>query len=61
MASSDWLDVNGWLQSMVGWSMDQTHDLLPNKEYGLGPIGSVNPKVDFHQSSPHLRRFSMLQ
>ena len=57
MASSDWLDVNGWLQSMVGWSMDQTHDLLPNEEYGLGPIGSVNPQSGFSSIQPALEAF----
>ena len=57
MASSDWLDVNGWLQSIVGWSMDQTHDLLPNEEYGLGPIGSVNPQSGFSSIQPALEAF----
>jgi len=23
MASSDWLNVRGWTESLVGWSMDQ--------------------------------------
>ena len=57
MASSDWLDLTGWLQSMVGWSMDQTHDLLPNEEYGLGPIGSVNPQAGFSSIQPALEAF----
>ena len=30
MTSSDWLDIRGWSESIIGWSMDTTHDLLPN-------------------------------
>ena len=40
--TSDWLDVRGWMESIVGWSMDQVHDLLPSSDIGLGPLGSVN-------------------
>ena len=39
--TSDWLDVRGWMESIVGWSMDQVHDLLLS-DIGLGPLGSVN-------------------
>ena len=30
MTSSDWLDIRGWSESIIGWSMDTTHDFLPN-------------------------------
>ena len=35
MASSDWLNVRGWTESLVGWSMDQTHDILPSNDIDL--------------------------
>ena len=35
MASSDWLDVRGWTESLVGWSMDTTHDVLPSSDIDL--------------------------
>ena len=45
--TSDWLDIRGWMESIVGWSMDQVHDLLPSSEIGLGPLGSVNLQGEF--------------
>ncbi len=30
LASSDWLNIRGWTESIIGWSMDATHDLLPS-------------------------------
>ena len=35
MASSDWLDVRGWTESFIGWSMDKTHDVLPSNDIDL--------------------------
>ena len=35
MASSDWLNVRGWTESLVGWSMDLTHDVLPSNDIDL--------------------------
>ena len=35
MASSDWLDVRGWTESLIGWSMDKTHDILPSNDIDL--------------------------
>ena len=35
MASSDWLNVRGWTESLIGWSMDTTHDLLPSNDIDL--------------------------
>ena len=29
MATSDWLDLRGWIEGLVGWSMDNVHDALP--------------------------------
>jgi len=35
MASSDWLDIRGWTESIIGWSMDKTHDILPSSDIDL--------------------------
>ena len=35
MSSSDWLDVRGWTESLIGWSMDKTHDTLPSEDIDL--------------------------
>ena len=57
MASSDWLDLRGWFDSAIGWTMDQTHDLLPDSDYSLGPLGSVNPQSGFSSIQPALESF----
>ena len=57
MTSSDWLDLRGWFESSIGWSMDQTHDLLPDSDYSLGPLGSVNPQSGFASIQPALEAF----
>ena len=49
MASSDWLDIRGWMESLVSWSMDLTHDLLPSSDIGLGPLGTLNIQEEFGQ------------
>ena len=46
MTSSDWLDIRGWSESIIGWSMDTTHDLLPN-----------SIQNDFAQIQPALESF----
>ena len=35
MASSDWLNLRGWIEGLVGWSMDNVHDTLPSGERDL--------------------------
>ena len=35
MATSDWLDLRGWIGSLVGWSMDNVHDILPSEDLDL--------------------------
>ena len=30
MATSDWLNLRGWIEGLVGWSMDNFHDALPS-------------------------------
>ena len=45
--TSDWFDIRGWMESIVGWSMDQVHDLLPSSEFNLGPLGSINIQSEF--------------
>ena len=35
MPSSDWLNLRGWIESGVGWSMDNVHDALPAGEVDL--------------------------
>ena len=47
MASSDWLDIRGWMDSIVGWSMDSVHDILPSTDIGLGPLGTLNIQAEF--------------
>ena len=32
MATSDWLDLRGWIEGLVGWSMDNVHDALPSDD-----------------------------
>ena len=46
MTSSDWLDIRGWSESIIGWSMDTTHNLLPN-----------SIQNDFAQIQPALESF----
>ena len=55
--TSDWLDVRGWMESIVGWLMDQVHDLLPSSEIGLGPLGSVNLQGEFASIQGALETF----
>ena len=55
--TSDWLDVRGWMESIVGWSMEQVHDLLPSSEIGLGPLGSVNLQGEFASIQGALETF----
>ena len=35
MAKGDWLDLRGWIEGLVGWSMDNVHDTLPSKDIDL--------------------------
>ena len=35
MATGDWLDLRGWVEGLVGWSMDNVHDALPSKDLDL--------------------------
>ena len=35
MSSSDWLDLRGWTEKLVGWSMDTVHDVLPSGDIDL--------------------------
>ncbi|MEE3114080.1 MAG: NADH-quinone oxidoreductase subunit H, partial [Candidatus Thermoplasmatota archaeon] len=35
MPSSDWLDLRGWIEMLVGWSMDGLHDALPSGDIDL--------------------------
>ena len=35
MTSSDWLDLRGWVERFVGWSMDGLHDALPSGDIDL--------------------------
>ena len=35
MPSSDWLDLRGWVERLVGWSMDGLHDALPSGDIDL--------------------------
>jgi len=73
MASSDWLDVRGWTESLVGWSMDKTHDVLPSSDIDLEfsitrprwfldepiVIGSeINLQSGFADIQPSLEAFS---
>ena len=57
MASSDWLDIRGWVDSIVSWSMDQTHDILPSNEVNLGPLGIVNIQNEFASIQSPLETF----
>ena len=60
MASSDWLDIRGWMDSIIGWSLDKTHQLLPSSDIGLGPYGSINLQDGFSsiQSALHIFIFT---
>lgn len=44
MASSDWLNIRGWTESIIGWSMDTTHDLLP--ESVQAEFASIQPALE---------------
>jgi len=57
MASSDWLDIRGWMESLVSWSMDLTHDLLPSSDIGLGPLGTLNIQEEFASVQSSLEMF----
>jgi NADH-quinone oxidoreductase subunit H len=35
MPSSDWLDLRGGVERLVGWSMDGLHDVLPSEDVDL--------------------------
>ena len=35
MATGDWLDLRGWVEGLVGWSMDNVHDTLPSEDLDL--------------------------
>ena len=35
MATGDWLDLRGWVEGLVGWSMDNVHDALPSNDLDL--------------------------
>jgi len=35
MATRDWLDLRGWVEGLVGRSMDNVHDTLPSKDLDL--------------------------
>jgi NADH-quinone oxidoreductase subunit H len=43
MASTDWLDINGWVISLVEFSMDTVHDLLP---FYQSEFASVQPMLE---------------
>ena len=60
MASSDWLDIRGWMDSIIGWSLDKTHQILPSSDIGLGPLGSINIQDGFSsiQSALHIFIFT---
>ena len=45
------------MESIVGWSMDQVHDLLPSSDIGLGPLGSVNLQGEFASIQGALETF----
>mgnify|MGYP001220877492 FL=1 len=72
MASSDWLDIRGWIDAMVGWSMDNVHDILPSEDIdlqatislpkGIWPtdivVGPIfNLKQEFAEIQPALESF----
>ena len=60
MASSDWLDIRGWMDSIIGWSLDKTHQILPSSDIGLGPLGTINIQDGFSsiQSALHIFIFT---
>ena len=43
MASTDWLDINSWVTSLAGFSMDTVHDLLP---FYQSEFASVQPMLE---------------
>ena len=45
MASSDWLDLRGWIEGSVSWSMDNIHDLLPSEDIDLQATISPPPGI----------------
>lgn len=57
MASSDWLDIRGWVDSLVSWSMDSTHDILPSSGVNLGPLGIINIQNEFASIQSPLETF----
>ena len=57
MASSDWLDIRGWTESIVGWSMDLVHDILPSNDIGLGRLGTLNLQNEFGSVQGALETF----
>lgn len=57
MASSDWLNIRGWMDSIIGWTLDKTHNLMPSSDIGLGPLGSINLQETFSSIQPGLHLF----
>ena len=71
MASSDWLDIRGLVENIVGWSMDSTHDIMPKEidlQFTISPpegiwpsdivIGSIlRPQDGFSNIQPALEGF----
>ncbi len=45
MASSDWLDLRGWIEHSVHWSMDNVHGLLPAEDIDLQATISPPPGI----------------
>ncbi|MEC7757252.1 MAG: complex I subunit 1 family protein [Candidatus Thermoplasmatota archaeon] len=72
MATSDWLNLRGWVEGIVGWSMDNVHDTLPSDDLDLSvtislPRGIwpedivlgpvVNLQAGFAEMQPSLEAF----
>ena len=75
MATSDWLNLRGWIEGLVGWSMDNVHDTLPSDDLDLSvtislPRGIwpedivlgpvVNLQAGFAEMQPSLEAFFSL-
>ena len=59
MASSDWLDIRGWMDSIIGWSLDKTHQILLSSDIGLGPLNDQHPRwVLLYTSALHIFIFT---
>ena len=71
MASSDWLDIRRFIENIVSWSMDKTHDLMPKEidlQFTISPpegiwptdivVGSIlSPREGFSNIQPALEGF----